>query len=448
MKKTILISTIIVSVLVLFLTTNCKKEEPATLAVVSTTSATNATATTATSGGNITSDGGATITVRGVCWSTTANPTTSSSKTTDGVGIGQFVSEITGLTAGLTYYVRAYATNSVGTAYGNDITFSTLGQAPTCVTQPATDVAGTVATLNGDVNANHLTTIVTFEYGTTTSYGQTVTATQSPVTGSSNTNVSANITGLIEGTIYHFRVNAVNSLGTIYGSDVTLTTTPLTTVTDIDGNSYNSIRIGTQVWMKENLKTTKYSDGTLIPNIQGNAEWAALTTGAYCDYSNTPSNSTTYGRLYNWYAVDNNAGTKVASNGGKNVCPTGWHVPTDAEWTTLTNYLTNNGYGYEGSGSDIGKSMASTSGWTTYGTAGTVGNDQVSNNSSGFTALPSGYRGYGGSYFDVGHGGGWWSSTEYSTTWAYYRFMFYDSDYVGRTNEPKHVGFSVRCLRD
>ena len=112
-----------------------------------------------------------------------------------------------------------------------------------------------------------------------------------------------------------------------------------TSLTDIDGNDYKTVTIGTQVWMVENLKTTKYNDGTAIPNITDNTSWAALTTGAYCDNINTPSISTTYGRLYNWYAVDNNAGTKVASNGGKNVCPTGWHVPSDAEWTTLTTYL-------------------------------------------------------------------------------------------------------------
>jgi len=444
MKKTILIYPIIVSVLVLFLTTNCKKEEPASLAVVSTTSATNTTATTATSGGNITSDGGATITVRGVCWRTTANPTTSDSKTTDGVGIGQFVSEITGLTAGLTYHVRAYATNSIGTAYGADITFSTSGQAPTSVTQPATNVSEIVATLNGTVNANYLTTIVTFEYGITTSYGQTVTATQSPVTGSSNTNVSAIITGLIEGTIYHFRVKAVNSLGTSDGSDVTFTTTPLTTVTDIDGNSYNVVTIGTQVWMKENLKTTKYNDGTVIPNITDNTAWEALTTGAYSDYDNTPSNSTTYGRLYNWYAVDNNASTKVASNGGKNVCPTGWHVPNNAEWTALTDYLVNNGFGYEGSGYDIGKSMAATSGWTSDPSAGNVGNDQASNNSSGFTALPSGYR-YGHGPFDyLGTIVYWWSCSEDMAALGIYN----NSSTAEFLNILLRYGFSIRCLRN
>ncbi|MGA2408607.1 MAG: fibrobacter succinogenes major paralogous domain-containing protein [Bacteroidales bacterium] len=235
-------------------------------------------------------------------------------------------------------------------------------------------------------------------------------------------------------------------------------------VTDIDNNVYNTVKIGTQVWMAENLKTTKYNDGTPIPNITVDATWAALTTGAYGDYNNTPSNSTTYGRLYNWYAVDNNAGTKVVSNGGKNVCPTGWHVPSDAEWTTLENYLILNGYNWDGTttGDKIAKSMASTSGWTAsetlgtvstsgwtvYGTLGTVGNDQASNNKSGFTAFPSGYRNLDGTSITIGQYGYWWSSTEYSTTMAYAQGLSYKLSNVDRSLSYKLYGISVRCLRD
>jgi uncharacterized protein (TIGR02145 family) len=225
-------------------------------------------------------------------------------------------------------------------------------------------------------------------------------------------------------------------------------TTP-STVTDIDGNTYNTITIGTQVWMKENLKTTKYNDGTAIPNITIGDVWNYLATGAYCDYDNIPGNSTTYGRLYNWYAVDNNADTKVASNGGKNVCPIGWHVPSDAEWTILTTYLIDKGYGYEGSGIDIAKSMAATSGWTTFGTPGTVGNDQASNNSSGFTALPGSGRYDDGKYNSIGFCSYWWSSSQYTTTTACYRAMYYDDSGVGNSYMyHKENGFSVRCLRD
>ena len=153
--------------LILIFTPYCKKEEPATIPLLTTSPITNVTATTATSGGNITSDGRATVKVSGVCWSATANPTTSDSKTTGNVGIGQFVSEITGLTGGLTFHVRAYAINSVGIGYGADIESITLAQLPSSVTQFATNVTLTEATLNGIVNANGLPTSVTFEYGAT-----------------------------------------------------------------------------------------------------------------------------------------------------------------------------------------------------------------------------------------------------------------------------------------
>jgi uncharacterized protein (TIGR02145 family) len=206
------------------------------------------------------------------------------------------------------------------------------------------------------------------------------------------------------------------------------------TITDVENNVYNTVKIGTQVWMSENLKTTKYNDGTTIPNVTDNTAWAALTTGAYSDYSNTPGNSTTYGRLYNWYAVDNNATTKVASNGGKNVCPTGWHIPTDAEWTTLTTYL--------GGEAVAGGKLKETglTHWITPNTGAT--------NETGFTALPGGYRGYGGSYDDVGNYGYWWSSTEYATTYAWNRTMNYDGADVYRAGSNKQYGFSVRCVRD
>jgi uncharacterized protein (TIGR02145 family) len=220
-------------------------------------------------------------------------------------------------------------------------------------------------------------------------------------------------------------------------------------VADYENNVYNTIKIGTQVWMAENLKTTKYNDGTAIPNITVDATWMAATAGAYSDYNNTPSNSTTYGRLYNWYAVDNNSTTRVASNGGKNVCPTGWHVPTDAEWATLTDYLTNNGYGYQGSGSDIGKSMATTFGWNTNPTAGNIGNDQTSNNSSGFSGLPGGYRKADtGTFFGMGFGGYWWSSPAMDASSSWNRTLFLNFPNVYRYGGIKTHGHSVRCLKD
>jgi len=200
----------------------CKKEEIPT-ATLTTSVITNITGTSASSGGNITDDGGSTVTVRGVCWSTGITPTIADNKTTDGAGAGTFTSNMPELKGGTAYYVRAYATNSAGTGYGMAMSFKTLGQEPLATTQAATNVTATSATLNGTINANYLSSIVSFEYGTTLTYGQTITATQSPVTGNSNTRVTVDITGLTAGTTYHFRVKAENELGAAIGNDSTFT---------------------------------------------------------------------------------------------------------------------------------------------------------------------------------------------------------------------------------
>jgi uncharacterized protein (TIGR02145 family) len=196
------------------------------------------------------------------------------------------------------------------------------------------------------------------------------------------------------------------------------------TMTDQDGNVYKTVTIGTQTWMAENLRTIKYNDGTAIPNVTDNHEWENLTTGAYCNYNNTTSVDTiaTYGRLYNWYAVNT-----------AKLCPTGWHVPTDAEWTTLTDYL--------GETSVAGGKLKET------GTTHWYSPNKGATNESGFTALPVGIRGYVGfSYF--GSYGYWWSATGYAATNAYYLAMSYSSSNVHRDPFDKMFGFSIRCLRD
>jgi uncharacterized protein (TIGR02145 family) len=220
------------------------------------------------------------------------------------------------------------------------------------------------------------------------------------------------------------------------------------TVTDIDGNVYNTVTIGTQVWMKENLKTTKYNDNTSIPLVTIHSAWVALTTPGYCWYNNdAAANKTTYGALYNWYAVD------ATSNGGKNVCPTGWHVPTDNEWTTMENYLIANGYNYDGTitGNKYAKAMASASGWSSYSGVGTVGNTDypAKRNATGFTALPGGYRWDPEEFINIGSYGSWWSSSEVISTYAWSRYIFCGSEIVSRISFfGKSNGFSVRCLRD
>jgi uncharacterized protein (TIGR02145 family) len=315
-----------------------------TLPTVITDTMTNITQTSATGGGNVTNDGITRVKARGVCWNITGNPSISNSKTTNGNGTGSFTSNLTGLTAGTTYYVRAYATNSLGTAYGNQVSFTTLA--------------------NGG-----------------------------------------------------------------------------NTVTDVDGNVYPVISIGTQIWMAENLKTTKYRDGVAIPNIVDDSGWAGLTTGAYSWYNNDEATyKNKYGGLYNWYAV-------VDSH---NLCPVGWHVPTNADWSALETYLITNGYNFDGSISlnKIAKSVASTSNWISSAIKGSPGKDPSTNNSSGFNGLPAGGRAYNGSPIANGYYGLWWSSTTYSATDGMGRMLYNeDIDFYG-SYFNKLNGFSVRCIKD
>jgi uncharacterized protein (TIGR02145 family) len=197
-------------------------------------------------------------------------------------------------------------------------------------------------------------------------------------------------------------------------------------ITDKEGNSYKTVYIGTQQWMAENLKVSKYSDGTTIPNITDNTQWQNNTTGAWSYYNNDAANNAKYGKLYNWYAVS------PTTNGNKNVCPSGWHVPTDAEWTVLTDYL---GGFAGGKMKEVG-----TTKWNSPNTDAT--------NTSLFTGLPGGYRYYFGGYGSVGDYGYWWSSTEADTSDAWLRNLGSSYGDAGRYNDSKKVGFSVRCLRD
>jgi len=195
-------------------------------------------------------------------------------------------------------------------------------------------------------------------------------------------------------------------------------------LTDADGNVYNTVIIGTQEWMTENLKTTKYRNGDPIPNKTLDTEWQGLATGAYCDYDNLPVNSATYGKLYNAYAVLDS----------RNLCPAGWHVPTDVEWQALSTFLG----GVSLSGGKL-KEMGTTH-WLSPNTGAT--------NEHGFTALPGGTRSVDGVFFSMTDFGGWWTSTEGDITHAYYHDMAYDDSYDDRNSGLRNVGFSVRCLKD
>ncbi len=221
-----------------------------------------------------------------------------------------------------------------------------------------------------------------------------------------------------------------------------------TVLADIDGNIYKTVTIGTQIWMAENLKTTSYNDGKPIQNVVENTAWGSLSTGAYCDYGNTPANTTTYGRLYNWYAVDNNAATKVASNGGKNVCPTGWHIPTNDDWHQLVLFLDQTAVMTEISTTLFSESLIAGGKLKEAGTTHWVSSNTGATNEMGFTALPGGYRYMNGTFALIGGYGCWWSSMEYSAGNAWNRFIDYNTSTVYKSSDNKQDGLSVRCLKD
>jgi len=207
---------------------------------------------------------------------------------------------------------------------------------------------------------------------------------------------------------------------------------PPITVTDIDGNLYQTVTIGKQVWMAENLKVTKYRNGDNIPMVS-DASWWNLSTGALCNYDNNTNIGNTFGKLYNWYAV----------NDTRKLAPTGWHIPTEAEWTKLENFVGAN-LGISGS---IAKALASKTEWTLDNHGGAIGNNLTLNNTSGFTALPSGYR-HNGTYMNIGIGTGLWSSDEYDWSSAWRRYLGSTYNNLGSYNIIKVDGFSVRCIRD
>jgi uncharacterized protein (TIGR02145 family) len=412
---------------------SCKKEEPVQLATLTTSAITSITGTTSISGGDISNSGGGDITARGVVWSTSPNPTTANNSTSNGSGIGNYTSDLTGLTANTSYYLRAYAINSAGTAYGNQLSFTTTGGAGS-ISSLNCGSATNSGTLTSGTAASGVSSSVPYTGGNGgTHNGQTVSSTG--VTGLTAT-LSAGSFASGSGSLTYTITGTPSGSGTasfalnIGGQSCTLTrsvnaaiSTPGAGVT-FNGYTYSSIVLGNgQEWMAENLRTNSYANGDSIPNVTGATQWQSLTTGAWVHYNNDSQYENPYGKLYNWYTV----------NDPRNVCPVGWHVPTDAEWFVLTDYL---------GASVAGGKMKSpgTQYWQSLNTDAT--------NESGFSGLPGGcLDGFGTSRF-IGENGNWWSSTMFGSNDSYSRTLRSGFSNVFRYYSQKKGGFSVRCLRD
>lgn len=389
--------------------------------VLLTAEITSITQISAVSGGNITDDKGGSVTSRGVCWGISENPTISDSKTSDASGIGLFTSSLTGLTGNTTYYVRAYATNSAGTQYGNQVNFKTSPLMPVLATETVSSITSASSNSGGTISSDGGASVTS--RGVCWSISQKPTITDSKTDNGTGTGIfNSSVSGLTGNTIYYIRAYATNSAGTAYGNELSFKTYA---VNDLDGNGYYSVKIGTQTWLSENLKTTRFNDNSSIPLVSDSITWLSLTSPAYCWYKNDESdNKPVYGALYNWYTV----------NTGK-LCPIGWHVPTSDEFTTLTDFLG----GISIAGGKIKE--AGIGHWLSPNTSAT--------NESGFTALPAGQRGGIGEFVHNGMLATFWTSTPYNIYKPWYRCCNHNTEsvFVG-SGSFNSCGFSIRCLKD
>jgi uncharacterized protein (TIGR02145 family) len=392
---------------------------PVSSATLTTMAVSNITTTGASSGGNISSDGGAPIIAKGIVWSTSTAPTTFlSTKTTDGTGTGIFTSTISSLTAGTTYYVRAYVTNAAVTSYGNELTFTT----PAATTVPGAPTG--VFAIGGNASAS-VAFVAPMNDGGSVITGYTVTSNPD---GFSETGFTSplNVTGLTNGTAYTFTVVATNVVGNSVASAASTAVTPVacptSSVTDIDGNVYSTVAIGTQCWTKENLKVTRYNNNDIIPDST-NSTMGTAAIGARTEYVGQSGYVGTYGYLYNWYAA-----TDL-----RKICPSDWHVPTDTDWTNLTNFL-----GPNSPGNKLKENNSTL--WRT-----NIGTDDF-----GFSGRPGGYR-IGIYFYSVRDLGIFWSATQIDGLKAWLRVLSNNGNLengTGSPGGPKSMGASVRCLKD
>jgi uncharacterized protein (TIGR02145 family) len=377
--------------------------------------------TGATFYGKVTADGDTAVTAQWFKYGLSASSLTDS-LSVSGV-VTPFSAVASGLANGTTYYVAAFAKNVKGTSPGDTLSFTTYA-APTVDTDTASSVTSSAATLSATITATGGAAVSAtgFKYGTDT-------ALTSPtnVSGSGTASpFTASLTSLSPGTQYWAVGYATNSVGTSYGDTITFTTSAAapvftcgTSTVTYDGYSYATVLIGTQCWFQENLQTDQYRDGSSIPGQLTDADWSLSTTGTQAVWeegtANEAVNLAAQGRMYNGYAVLDARG----------LCPTGWHVPTSAEWTSLTTYL----------GANAGTQMKSFYGWN-----GT--------NPNGFNAIPVVWRGTAGVFNNSGAEAYFWTSTAVTGTTSARRYLTTANTGLTADNSSNKRGFSVRCLKD
>ena len=388
---------------------------------------TDVTNVSASCGGDISFSGGSSVIVKGVVWSTNPSPSIMlPTKTTDGSGAGSYTSSLTGLSPNTTYYVRAYATNVSGTAYGNEITFSTM---PVITTTNVTNIGTTTTTSGGNISIGGGATISSRGVVWSTNSSPSIMLPTKTTDGSGAGSYTSSLTGLSPNTTYYLRAYATNVSGTTYGNEITFTSafqynyTQGQTLTDIDGNVYQTItnNCNNKTWMQSNLNVTKFRNGDIIPQVTNPSQFS---TGgpAWCYYNNQTSNGIIYGKLYNRMAIIDPRG----------LAPEGWHIATNIEWSDLINCL---------GGSNIAGGKLKTMG-TQYWQSPNLG----ASNSSGFSALPGGFSGYNGQFDGLNGQARFCSDTGDSIPSSITLINFQEN--VEGGGPLAFFGLSVRCVKN